>query len=268
MTATAGLSPRVRGSLWPPVARAVPAGSIPAGAGEPPAPPLLPVPRWVYPRGCEGAPETAGARISGKGLSPRVRGSPLEARQKLWDEGSIPAGAGEPGRERLPSFPWRVYPRGCGGAAAISEWERGVKGLSPRVRGSLLDEGRDGFTVGSIPAGAGEPVTSRGHRSGPRVYPRGCGGAAFPLARADLNRGLSPRVRGSPAQNVKRGRLRGSIPAGAGEPGSLIFTFASFRVYPRGCGGASATRSDGATSRGLSPRVRGSPHRQPPLECA
>ena len=51
---------------------------------------------------------------------------------------------------------------------------------------------------------------------------------------------------------------RGSIPAGAGEPGACIPSMCRRRVYPRGCGGACMSGYVSSSSGGLSPRVRGS----------
>jgi len=91
-----GLSPRVRGSrrakLWFPV----PAGSIPARAGEPTTEIDLPMPNGVYPRACGGAPSHQKRLLSKSGLSPRVRGSPNPNDLGDRHEGSIPARAGEP----------------------------------------------------------------------------------------------------------------------------------------------------------------------------
>ena len=70
-------------------------------------------------------------------------------------------------------------------------------GLSPRVRGSLDQRETGQAVAGSIPAGAGEPISSRLVIVILRVYPRGCGGAGQRLASRVLIMGLSPRVRGS-----------------------------------------------------------------------
>ena len=71
--------------------------------------------------------------------------------------GSIPACAGEPGRDVDPAIVSRVYPRVCGGARMRMTLHAGVKGLSPRVRGSRGRVVLTGGDPGSIPACAGEP---------------------------------------------------------------------------------------------------------------
>ena len=171
------------------------------------------------------------------GLSPRVRGNQASGRSQEAAEGSIPAGAGEPASSS-----------GC--------CSRGT-GLSPRVRGNPRGVAPSHPRPGSIPAGAGEPGTPGPARIRIRVYPRGCGGTASlggPLLRG---LGLSPRVRGNPRPASVSARLKGSIPAGAGEPTLPRGLAGSRRVYPRGCGGTRLTGIALDNHLGLSPRVRG-----------
>ena len=74
--------------------------------------------------------------------------------------------------------------------------------------------------------------------------------------------GLSPRVRGNPAQPFVGKGHQGSIPACAGEPGPVSGTTSFWRVYPRVCGGTILRRMGLAGGHGLSPRVRGNLSRQ------
>ena len=99
------------------------------------------------------------AMHSDPGLSPRVRGNLRESLTPVLPHGSIPACAGEPG---LPPFrrggSW-VYPRVCGGTSNPSFNSAVNLGLSPRVRGNLVQSGPIQVDEGSIPACAGEPCT-------------------------------------------------------------------------------------------------------------
>ena len=151
-------------------------------------------------------------------------------------------------------------------------------GLSPRVRGNRAVQVRQVARLGSIPARAGEPAALAGQREGEGVYPRACGGTA--LSRSDrlLASGLSPRVRGNPppwpdSEKVKgsiparagepsgdalaRSPPGGSIPARAGEPGRKSSRIISWKVYPRACGGTVPLDQRAMAIEGLSPRVRG-----------
>ena len=76
--------------------------------------------------------------------------------------------------------------------------------------------------------------------------------------------GLSPRVRGNRQGCARPDTLRGSIPAGAGEPRALALAMATLAVYPRGCGGTLFNLPRRLNPEGLSPRVRGNQvdHRQ------
>ena len=98
------------------------------------------------------------------------------------------------------------------------------------------------------------------------VYPRGCGGTRTPASITMSSTGLSPRVRGNllasalgtavyPRPEVYTGQW--SIPAGAGEPTSLILADTNPVVYPRGCGGTQDDVVSHVHFHGLSPRVRG-----------
>ena len=112
--------------------------------------------------------------------------------------GSIPACAGEPTAVSDGSKSERVYPRVCGGTIRRRRELVQHRGLSPRVRGNRV--GRPGleWSIGSIPACAGEPWISRGDRIRGRVYPRVCGGTHQRAALLAFRLGLSPRVRGNP----------------------------------------------------------------------
>ena len=68
-------------------------------------------------------------------------------------------------------------------------------GLSPRVRGNLFLVAPQRVGVGSIPACAGEPPSSRRRRPGSWVYPRVCGGTCI-LSLTPLLFGVYPRVCG------------------------------------------------------------------------
>ena len=170
---------------------------------------------------------------------------------------SIPACAGEPGWRYL-SVRWQgVYPRVCGGTEVWEGDSYGTCGLSPRVRGNLLLPERVGPSWGSIPACAGEPLGFWCACLGRRVYPRVCGGTKATRETGRRSGGLSPRVRGN---HIEVGRVDvpiRSIPACAGEPQKSTRKGVRRPVYPRVCGGTSASYRKNPPPKGLSPRVRG-----------
>ena len=133
-----GLSPRVRGNRSH--RRTAPAriGSIPACAGEPCSRSRISWLSGVYPRVCGGTADGMPNYFHRMGLSPRVRGN-LLARCPEWGNArSIPACAGEPCTWHFRTAPCRVYPRVCGGTEQRLEVADVAEGLSPRVRGNLL----------------------------------------------------------------------------------------------------------------------------------
>ena len=110
-----GLSPRVRGNPCLGHCRSACQRSIPACAGEPAEKRTNRHTNRVYPRVCGGTAGWWGARLTGWGLSPRVRGNRPCFAHPMLDLGSIPACAGEPNRSENRVFAERVYPRVCGG---------------------------------------------------------------------------------------------------------------------------------------------------------
>ena len=131
------------------------------------------------------------------------------------------------------------------------------KGLSPRVRGNLVDGLALGCSPGSIPACAGEPTALMMWPRPSRVYPRVCGGT-WDLVRRYIGRqGLSPRVRGNLHRIACVLPKQRSIPACAGEPSPHGVPDVPAEVYPRVCGGTGRRPYQRLAQGGLSPRVRG-----------
>ncbi len=211
----------------------------------------------VYPRGCGGTYLKSMLTRQYAGLSPRVRGNPARAFGAMRLIGSIPAGAGEPTSSHALSEVVMVYPRGCGGTYLKSMLTRQYAGLSPRVRGNPARAFGAMRLIGSIPAGAGEPTSSHALSEVVMVYPRGCGGTYLKSMLTRQYAGLSPRVRGNLLKVDVDQAVWGSIPAGAGEPSSSLWSNAPDRVYPRGCGGTFLIFFSMLLNGGLSPRVRG-----------
>ena len=86
-----------------------------------------------------------------------------------------------------------------------------------------------------------------------------CGGSGAGRPSAVITSGLSPRVRGKPAQRHREHDDPGSIPACAGEAPALPLALGLSTVYPRVCGGSPLSGGYAYRGRGLSPRVRGKP---------
>ena len=180
-----GLSPRMRGNRKRTTTDGCEAGSIPAYAGEPAAYRRLGWTMSVYPRVCGGTPRRRPAPSRLSGLSPRMRGNRNATGSHPGRRRSIPAYAGEPSPASSSTPPRRVYPRVCGGTYTQAIEHRAVRGLSPRMRGNLVESGSDRPDAGSIPAYAGEPRMQSAPRRQHGVYPRVCGGTSFAPMFAD-----------------------------------------------------------------------------------
>ena len=252
-----GLSPRVRGNR---AADATPLPcyrSIPACAGEPCRPSDTLNPSAVYPRVCGGTTSYSGSAGTTVGLSPRVRGNPVQRGHNGAGLRSIPACAGEPPAETAPSTICWVYPRVCGGTCAGNGNQISLTGLSPRVRGNRPFPAVPAPQSRSIPACAGEPHFPQSTQYHHRVYPRVCGGTVARSSMPSSLMGLSPRVRGNQQDTSRRHPYRRSIPACAGEPRRRPLPGPAPAVYPRVCGGTTGSKSLTRLRIGLSPRVRG-----------
>ena len=151
----------------------------------------------------------------------------------------------------------QVYPRVCGGTEVKKVDIFVTAGLSPRVRGNPGHAPPRTAPSRSIPACAGEPSVIGRMSAGLWVYPRVCGGTSLGDWAVEINRGLSPRVRGNLSSHYPAGAIPRSIPACAGEPRIVTSPPAGGRVYPRVCGGTFGTWPIAKAMRGLSPRVRG-----------
>ena len=110
-----GLSPRVRGNLNHVRISKSQHGSIPACAGEPELPRCTINRCRVYPRVCGGTSNRGSDAIYMQGLSPRVRGNPINGSRPGALARSIPACAGEPTMSLNTPSTNTVYPRVCGG---------------------------------------------------------------------------------------------------------------------------------------------------------
>ena len=115
--------------------------------------------------------------------------------------------------------------------------ETRTAGLSPRVRGHLCWRYTERGLTGTIPAGAGTPAPTAPTGALIRDYPRGCGDTRERGGSRSNGEGLSPRVRGHLDRAWRCRSDVGTIPAGAGTPGTIYGQHIS--------------------ANGLSPRVRG-----------
>ena len=197
------------------------------------------------------------------GLSPRGRGKHGGPADALQAAGSIPAWAGETGRQHFSRLYREVYPRVGGGNDSVTQFALLDSGLSPRGRGKPGGQVLYISPKRSIPAWAGETSAWAIMKSNARVYPRVGGGNVDGLTNGAAYWGLSLRGRGKPDQGPLPHDQERSIPAWAGETSRRRPPSPASRVYPRVGGGNRPPSTRVKVNRGLSPRGRGKLGQQP-----
>ena len=252
-----GLSPRGRGKHSNFARCGQVDRSIPAWAGETRPPARSYGGRRVYPRVGGGNQVNPTYGSGGGGLSPRGRGKPSNAPDSRPSMRSIPAWAGETTALAVSTNEPQVYPRvGGGNAVGRCNLPRAL-GLSPRGRGKRSPGTAPLFESRSIPAWAGETLSSTTQTAFSAVYPRVGGGNLITPTPLALTCGLSPRGRGKPQSHIPDFVRQRSIPAWAGETPYLPLSHTALEVYPRVGGGNCSSSCCPTRVTGLSPRGRG-----------
>ena len=154
----------------------------------------------------------------------------------------------------------RDHPRVCGEhhfrpPSHALQW-----GSSPRMRGTLQCRPKRHQPTGIIPAYAGNTGISNLLRENCRDHPRVCGEHWPNTTPYLLDKGSSPRMRGTqPSPNRSHDRM-GIIPAYAGNTRLPCSHIGWFRDHPRVCGEHWLCLLGVEGKRGSSPRMRGTPH--------
>ena len=110
---------------------------------------------------------------------------------------------------------------------------------------------------GIIPACAGNTPSAGSVPRSCRDHPRVCGEHFFLFFGRVVLWGSSPRVRGTPLLSWRGSRLRGIIPACAGNTFPRRARSMPYRDHPRVCGEHNGILVEDSPHKGSSPRVRG-----------
>ena len=161
-------------------------------------------------------------------------------------------------------WPWRSadHPRVCGERADDHAQCPLHVGSSPRVRGTHPGHLPDRVAARIIPACAGNAQSRVAGPARSADHPRVCGERSATSRPSAFSSGLSPRVRGTPADDRVDARLRRIIPACAGNAAGAGRRGSSGADHPRVCGERASSASSVAVNTGSSPRVRGTHERQ------
>ena len=158
---------------------------------------VVAAPGRAYPRVCGATDLEDWSLHPEEGLSPRVRGNRRRSQAVRLADGPIPACAGQPSATMNYESSTRAYPRVCGATSHHSAIAAHSAGLSPRVRGNLMNFVADLIAEGPIPACAGQPRSANPFQTKTGAYPRVCGATQRQDAGQRASTGLSPRVRGN-----------------------------------------------------------------------
>ena len=186
-----------------------------------------------------------------------MRGISIAARNQVWREGIIPAGAGHLVRSTPDTSGVPDHPRRCGAFCVSCAGCCAHGGSSPQVRGISLARVFSGLHEGIIPAGAGHFCLEISESVAAWDHPRRCGAFIRIGTGASGQAGSSPQVRGISWLGTARQAGLGIIPAGAGHFPDSEFFGVDLGDHPRRCGAFAQIDAEAAALGGSSPQVRG-----------
>ncbi len=199
-----GSSPRMRGTPPGPLYFAVGVRFIPAHAGNTGRVEVGCQRSPVHPRACGEHTISHPDHPGQFGSSPRMRGTRFNKHDKFFFFRFIPAHAGNTPKASRWAVPSSVHPRACGEHVGHRRGGAECRGSSPRMRGTLTVTATD--IVGSrfIPAHAGNTSAMPLRPAEMAVHPRACGEHAMRASFSSTMAGSSPRMRGTPADILRK----------------------------------------------------------------
>ena len=187
-----------------------------------------------------------------------MRGSPAIAGYNSTNLWIIPAHAGLTYAYNPPASGIRDHPRACGAHQKLGFEVTPDMGSSPRMRGSPVCASCFSSVAGIIPAHAGLTCPRTLDAAGGGDHPRACGAHFLRKIKKVLDKGSSPRMRGSRKDELVELAKGGIIPAHAGLTKVCIAETDQTRDHPRACGAHAFLLSRFLPTLGSSPRMRGS----------
>ena len=208
-------------------------GIIPACAGNTTLYPNVSVMTWDHPRmrGEHMAKSTNCCKSLGS--SPHVRGTRLYYGKQLFQQGIIPACAGNTRSASWRPPNCRDHPRMRGEHMRLLRKPSPPQGSSPHARGTRTGRANGIRSAPIIPACAGNTVPSYAGRSCSGDHPRMRGEHVTLQPRYVAKRGSSPHARGTRFADSRRFGIHGIIPACAGNTRSRNWLTCSARDHPR-----------------------------------
>ena len=212
---------------------------------------------WDHPRACGEHTEYEILAILLRGSSPRMRGTPHQQLAVRYRVRIIPAHAGNTLMHCRALSVSRDHPRACGEHIDSPTGHIRSVGSSPRMRGTPARDRCQHHRAGIIPAHAGNTGQWMHKLPNGRDHPRACGEHLQSAKLVRQRLGSSPRMRGTPYMVSHPCRLRGIIPAHAGNTRAGGRSIAASRDHPRACGEHGNVELVEIVHLGSSPRMRG-----------
>ncbi len=178
----------------------------------------------------------------------------------------IPAPAGNARRPLSCPIVPADHPRACGERFVPVKKYVGVVGSSPRLRGTRSTRARTRPRARIIPAPAGNALCQSKKIVWMADHPRACGERSAAPSRPVQTAGSSPRLRGTHRHRLGGRRRSRIIPAPAGNAAGKTIQNYLKADHPRACGERTKADFRTRTSRGSSPRLRGT--RPQGLRCS
>ena len=210
-----------------------------------------------HPRVCGEHGELVHVVPTGRGSSPRMRGTRESGMADYIAERIIPAYAGNTWwRTACPCCIWD-HPRVCGEHTCSALAVPVARGSSPRMRGTRVQQFASTLQHGIIPAYAGNTRYPPYCPQAVPDHPRVCGEHPRAPIMKFHGAGSSPRMRGTPKTAVFYDGSAGIIPAYAGNTSGYPSARPYARDHPRVCGEHLISCTFPRNASGSSPRMRG-----------
>ena len=165
-----------------------------------------------------------------------MRGTLTWLYETIIKPGLIPTYAGNTAAKKRGAAHDGAHPHVCGEHLILQALCDGLKGSSPRMRGTPNTTNAIHSSQGLIPTYAGNTRRARWWPQMTGAHPHVCGEHFVSLRCAPGQLGSSPRMRGTPHGFFLGGWLLGLIPTYAGNTCGVYPCQVFFRAHPHVCG--------------------------------
>ncbi len=260
-----GSSPRMWGTPGSGCGCRIAARFIPTHVGNTPQLRPCTSPPAVHPHACGEHSSSVLLRISRRGSSPRMWGTPYSVDFIQCGDRFIPTHVGNTRTQISALAHGAVHPHACGEHLQHIQDPRWIHGSSPRMWGTLRDQRLKSDTDRFIPTHVGNTLEPTEPVNIDSVHPHACGEHALISAIPAASTGSSPRMWGTPVQIARRGLGLRFIPTHVGNTAVSQSRYLHGTVHPHACGEHGACKQAEPLLGGSSPRMWGTRPKLEPL---